>query len=89
MLALIQSHISNMDVQADHKLYEKLFDTLLVLRDARERFHCYSAADIKKLIATKMNAKTLREPAALAELYKLETMIRELRESMEAAKSEV
>lgn len=68
------------------KLYEKLFDTLLVLRDVREKFQCYSAADINKLIAAKMKAKTLREPATLAELYKLETMIRELRESMEAAK---
>ena len=72
----------------DHKLYEKLFDTLLAIRDLRERFQCYSAADINRLIVAKMKAKTLREPAALAELYKLETMIRDLRESMEAAKSE-
>jgi len=31
MLGLIQSYISNMDIQADHKLYEKLFDTLLLV----------------------------------------------------------
>ena len=72
--------------QPADKLYDKLFDTLLALRDARERFQCYSAADINRLIAAKMKAKSLREPAALAELYKLETMIRDLRESMEAAK---
>ena len=70
---------------ADHKLYEKLFDILLAVRDARERFQCYSAADIKKLIEAKMKAKTLREPVALGELYRLETMIRGLWESMEAA----
>jgi hypothetical protein len=73
-------------VQPDAKLYEKLFDIFLTLRDLRERFQCYSAADINRLIAAKMKAKTLREPAALGELYRLETMIRELRESMEAVK---
>ena len=75
------------EAPTDINLYEKLFDILLVLRDARERFQCYSAADINQLIAAKMKAKTLREPAALGELYRLETMIRELRESMEAAKA--
>jgi hypothetical protein len=68
-------------------LYEKLFNTLLYLRDAREHFHTYSAQNIKKLIQTKMTAKTLKEPKGLGELYALEKQIRELREAIEVAKS--
>ena len=74
--------------QPDHKLYEKILDIFLSLRDLRDRFQCYSANDIKKLIASKMKMKSLREPAALQELYMLETAIRELRESMETAKGD-
>ena len=33
--------------------YDKIFDILLMLRDTREHFQTYSAADIKKLIASK------------------------------------
>ena len=65
-------------------LYYKLHDMLLVLRDTRERFRTYSATDIKELIANKL--KSLREPAALKELYKLESMITDLRFSLMAAK---
>jgi len=68
-------------------LYEKLFNTLLYLRDAREHFRTYSAQDIKKLIQAKISAKTLKEPKALGELYMLETQIRELREAMELEKA--
>ena len=70
-------------------LYEKLFNTLLYLRDAREHFRTYSAQDIKKLIQAKMTAKTLKEPKGLGELYMLEKQIRELREAtdLEKAKS--
>ena len=68
-------------------LYEKLFNTLLYLRDAREHFRTYSAQDIKKLIHSKMAAKTLKEPKALGELYALEKEIRELREAMELEKA--
>jgi len=63
----------------DPKLYEKIFDIFLALRDTRERFKTYSAQDIKKLIAAKLKAKTQKEPAPLQELYNLEKMITELR----------
>lgn len=69
-------------------LYGKILDVKLVLRDLAEHFRFYSATDIKTLIQAKMKMKTLREPAALQELYALETMIRDLRESMEVAKAE-
>ena len=62
-------------------LYEKLFDTLLILRDVRERFQTYSASDIKALIASKMKAIN-KEPKALEHLYLLEKMITELREAL-------
>ena len=55
--------------------YDKIFDILLMLRDTREHFKCYSAADIKKLIASK-------KKLALQRLYKLESMITDLRESL-------
>lgn len=59
------------------ELYQKIFDTLLVLGYTRDHFRTYSAKDIKALIASKM--KSVREPCALQSLYKLETMIMELR----------
>ena len=68
-------------------LYEKFFDTLLVLRDVRERFQTYSASDIKALIASKMKA-IKKEPKALEHLYLLEKMIGELREALITAKDE-
>ncbi len=46
-----------------------------MLRDTREHFQTYSAADINKLIASKRKA-------ALERLYKLESMITDLRESL-------
>lgn len=66
-------------MEKDPKLYEKIFDIFLALRDARERFKTYSAPDINKLIAAKLNAKSQKEPAPLQELYNLEKMITELR----------
>ena len=59
------------------ELYQKIFDTLLVLGYTRDHFRTYSAKDIKALIAAKL--KSVREPGALQSLYKLETMIMELR----------
>ena len=70
----------------DYKLYEKMLDIFLSLRDLRERFKCYSSSDINKLIGSKMKMKTLHEPVALQELYKLEAAIRDLRETMDAAR---
>lgn len=55
--------------------YDKIFDILLILRDTREHFQTYSATDIKKLIASK-------KKLALRRLYKLESMITDLRESL-------
>jgi hypothetical protein len=75
-----------MAAQVDHKLYEKILDMMLVLRDLQEGFKTYSANDIKKLIAAKLKNK--REPATLQELYRLEAMITELRQTFVLAKDE-
>jgi hypothetical protein len=56
-------------------LYDKIFDIFIMLRDTREHFQTYSASDIKKLIASKRKL-------ALQRLYKLESMIADLRESL-------
>jgi hypothetical protein len=69
-------------------LYTKILHTLLILRDTAEHFKIRSAHDIKKLIKTKLEAKTLKEPKDLGELYKLEKMISELRHEFEKVKSE-
>jgi hypothetical protein len=61
----------------DPKLYEKVLDLLLILRDTRERFRTYSATDIKSLIASTLKRK--RGPVDLQHLYRLEEMIAELR----------
>ena len=73
--------------EPDHKLYEKIVDILIVLRDTREVFIGYSASDIKKLIAAKMKA-VRREPKALEQLYRLEAMITDLRQTLIIAKEE-
>lgn len=73
----------------DPKLYEKIFDIFLALRDTRERFKTYSAQDIKKLIAAKLNAKTQKEPAPLQDLYNLEKMITELRHAFIETKDRI
>lgn len=71
----------------DHKLYEKILDIKLVLRDLQDEFKTYSAQDIKKLIAAKL--KSIKKgPAALQELYRLEAMISELRQTFIVAKDE-
>jgi hypothetical protein len=72
----------------EHKLYEKILDILLVLRETQKRFQPYSANDIKKVIASKMKS-VHKDPPDLRELYKLEEMIFNLRTSMELAKSEL
>ncbi len=69
-------------------LYSKVLDTLLTLRDTAEHFKIRSAQDIKKLIKAKLESKTLKEPKDLAELYKLEKMICELRHEFEKVKAE-
>jgi len=70
----------------DHKLYEKILDTLLTLRDTAEHFRIRSAQDIKKLIWSKLNG--VREPKDLQLLYKLEEMIADLRKTCIIAKEE-
>ena len=74
-------------VSDDHKLYEKLLDTLLTLRDTADHFRIRSAQDNKKLIASKLNG--VREPKELQELYKLEAMITHLRKTLIIAKEEL
>ena len=70
----------------DHKLYEKLLDTLLTLRDTADHFRIRSANDNKKLIWSKLNG--VREPKELQLLYKLEAMITDLRKTLIIAKEE-
>ena len=60
-------------------LYPQILDILVTLNAVNNRFTPFSAQDIKKLIAAKLKVK--KEPAELQHLYKLEAMIRELRES--------
>jgi hypothetical protein len=62
--------------------YEKILETKIDLRDTYDHFRPYSASDIKALIAA--NLKNKREPAALVRLYKLESMIGELRTFLRA-----
>ena len=69
-------------------LYTKVLDTLLTLRDTAEHFKIRSAQDIKKLIKSKLEAKTLKEPRDLQTLYTLEKMISELRHEFEKVKAE-
>ena len=76
-----------MTSQEDPKLYEKILDTFLVLRDVSDRFKTYSARDINALIASKMRMKTDREQIHLQQLYRLEAMIKDVRESMAKAKA--
>jgi len=69
-----------------HKVYEKILDTLLELRDTAEHFRIRSAHDIKRLIWSKLNG--VREPKDLQLLYKLEAMITDLRKTLIIAKEE-
>ena len=62
--------------------YEKILETKIELRDTYDHFRPYSATDIKALIAA--NLKNKRTPAALVRLYKLESMIGELRTCLRA-----
>jgi len=70
----------------DHKLYEKILDTLLTLRDTADHFRIRSAQDIKRLIWAKLNG--VKEPKDLQLLYKLEEMIADLRKTCIIAKEE-
>ena len=69
-------------------LYTKVLDTLLTLRDTAEHFKIRSAQDIKKLIKSKLESKTMKEPRDLQTLYTLEKMICELRHEFEKVKAE-
>jgi hypothetical protein len=72
---------------SDHNLYQKILDTLLVLRDTADHFRIRSAQDIKKLITSKLKALR-REPKDLEQLYRLEAMITDLRNTFLLAKEE-
>lgn len=65
--------------------YNKILDTIIILGYTQERFQPYSANDIKKLIASKMSS--VREPKDLRCLYRLESMITDLRLSLEKEKA--
>jgi hypothetical protein len=72
---------------ADKELYGQVWDILVTLNAVNDTFTPFSAQDIKGLIAAKLKAKTNKDPRHLEQLYKLEGMIRELRESFDAERS--
>ena len=72
----------------DHKLYEKILNIKITIRDLHSDILPCSAQDIKKLINSKMT-NVRREPPALKELYELEAMIAELRQTFILAKDEL
>jgi len=72
---------------ADKELYGQLWDILVTLNAVNDTFTPFSAQDIKKVIAAKLKAKTDKEPKHLEQLYRLECMIRELRESFAVERS--
>ena len=71
----------------DKELYRQIWDILVTLNSVNNTFTPFSAQDIKGLIAAKIKAKTNKDPRHLEQLYKLEGMIRELRESFDAERS--
>jgi hypothetical protein len=70
----------------EKELYGQLWDILVSLNAVNNTFTPFSAQDIKGVIAAKLKAKTDKEPKHLEQLYKLEGMIRELRESFAEVK---
>ena len=73
----------------DKELYGKVWDILVTLNAVNNTFTPFSAQDIKGLIAAKLKAKTNKDSKYLEQLYKLEGMIRELRESFDITKSTI
>jgi hypothetical protein len=71
----------------EKELYGQLWDILVTLNAVNNTFTPFSAQDIKGVIAAKLKAKTDKEPKHLEQLYKLEGMIRELRELFAIANS--
>ena len=72
---------------ADKELYGQLLDILVTLNAVNSTFTPFSAQDIKGVVAAKLKAKTNKDSKYLDQLFKLEGMIRELRESFDKAKS--
>ena len=70
----------------EKELYGQLWDILVSLNAVNNTFTPFSAQDIKGVIAAKLKAKTDKEPKHLEQLYKLEGMIRERRESFAEVK---
>ena len=71
----------------EKELYGQVWDILVTLNAVNNTFTPFSAQDIKGLIAAKLKAKTNKDPRYLEQLYKLESMIRELRESFAVERS--
>jgi hypothetical protein len=71
----------------DKELYGQVWDILVTLNAVNNTFTPFSAQDIKGLITAKLKAKTNKDPRHLEQLYKLESVIRELRESFDAERS--
>ena len=70
----------------DKELYGQLRDILVTLNAVNSTFTPFSAQDIKGVIAAKLKAKT-NKGSNIEQLFKLEGMIRDMRESFDRAKS--
>jgi len=70
----------------EKELYGQLWDILVTLNAVNNTFTPFSAQDIKGVIAAKLKAKTDKEPKHLEQVYKLEGMIRALREAFAEVK---
>ena len=73
---MAEEKLENLENLED-KLYYKILDLIITLRDVQSEFKTYSASDIKKLIAYKK-----KEPIELKHLYNLELMIADIRTSL-------
>ena len=71
----------------DKELYGQLRDILVTLNAVNSTFTPFSARDINGVVAAKLLAKTNKDSKYLEQLYKLEGMIREMRESFDRTKS--
>ena len=73
----------------DKELYGQLRDILVTLNAVNSTFTPFSARDINRVVGAKLLAKTNKDSKYLEQLYKLEGMIRGMRESFDRAKSTI
>lgn len=70
----------------DNKIYSKLLDILVVLKDDADHFRTYSAQNLTKIIDASIHNKR-KEPEGIQRLYSLEKRITEVRELLAEQKT--